>query len=66
MTTQDQLNQINGAISAVENGAQEYQIGSRRISKPNIYNLYRERERLEQKLAQENNGGIYVAAFDRR
>lgn len=66
MTTQEQLDQINQAISTVENGAQEYQIGSRKVSRPNIFNLYRERERLEQKLAQETSGGTYVAVFDRR
>lgn len=66
MTTQEQLDQINLAITAVENGAQEYQIGSRRITRPNIYNLYRERERLEQKMAQEISGSVSVAVFDRR
>jgi len=66
MTTQEQLDQVNTAITAIEGGAQEYQIGSRRISKPNIYNLYRERERLEQKLTQENSNGVFVAVFDRR
>ncbi len=66
MTTKEQLEQLNKAIEAIESGAQEYQIGSRRISKPNIYNLYRERERLEQKYASENNGGTFVAVFDRR
>lgn len=66
MTTQEQLDKINQAIAAIEGGAQEYQIGSRRISRPNIFNLYRERERLEQKLAQENSSGIFVAVFDRR
>lgn len=65
-TTQEQLDQINQAITSIEGGAQEYQIGSRRISKPNIYNLYRERDRLEQKLAAENSAGTYVAVFDRR
>jgi len=66
LTTQEQLDQINQAITDVEGGAQEYQVGSRRVSRPNIFNLYRERERLEQKLAQENGGDTYVAAFDRR
>lgn len=66
MTTQEQLDQINAAITLVEGGAQEYQIGNRRISRPNIFNLYREREKLQQRLAQENGGDTYVAAFDRR
>lgn len=67
MTTEMQLNQINEAISAIENGAQEYQIGSRRIVKANISALYTERQRLSNQLENEkNNGGIYVARFDRR
>lgn len=66
MTTREQLDQINAAINAIENGAQEYQIGSRRITKPDISVLYRERERLELKLKQETESGIFVAVFDRR
>lgn len=66
MTTQDQIDQINAAIQAIEGGAQEYQIGSRRISRPNILDLYKERRRLEDRLTQEQNIGVYVAVFDRR
>jgi len=66
MTTQEQIEQINDAITAIEGGAQEYQIGSRRIARPNIFNLYRERQRLEEKLLQEQNSGVFVAVFDRR
>jgi len=66
VTTQEKLEQINTAITAIESGAQEYQIGNRRISRPNIMYLYRERERLEQQLAQETNGDTLVAVFDRR
>lgn len=67
MTTEEQLKQLNEAISAIENGAQEYQIGSRKIVKANISTLYSERVRLNYQLENErNNGGIYVARFDRR
>ncbi|MFR4983120.1 MAG: hypothetical protein ACLUC0_18575 [Clostridium neonatale] len=67
MNTDEQLKQINEAISAIENGAQEYQLGSRRIVKANINNLYAERRRLAYQLENErNNGGIYVVRFDRR
>jgi hypothetical protein len=66
MTTQDQLNQINNAISAIENGAQEYRIGSRTIKRGDLATLYAERQRLEQKFTLENNSGIFVATFDRR
>ena len=66
MTTQEKLDQINATITLIENGAQEYQIGNRRISRPNIMHLYREREKLEQQLAQETSGDTLVAVFDRR
>lgn len=63
----DRLNQINMAISAIEQGAQEYQIGTRRIKKADLSVLYQERRRLEQELReQENYGGVTVVCFDRR
>lgn len=67
MTVQEQYNQINSAIDAIENGAQEYQIGSRRVVKASLATLYKERQRLSGQLESENNnGGMYVAQFDRR
>ncbi|MCI1478110.1 MAG: peptidylprolyl isomerase [Clostridium beijerinckii] len=67
MTTEEQLEQLNEAISTIENGAQEYQIGSRRITKASLSTLYSERLRLNNQLENErNNGGVYVARFDRR
>lgn len=66
MSTREQLEQVNAAINAIESGAQEYQIGSRRITKPDLSVLYKERERLELKLKQETESGIFVAVFDRR
>lgn len=67
MNTQQKLTQLNDAISAIESGAQEYQIGSRRVRKADISVLYRERQRLEQQMDNERtNGGVYVACFDRR
>lgn len=66
MTTQEQLDQVNAAIAAILNGAQDYQLGSRRISRANIYHLFRERDRLERKLYEENNCTTNVAVFDRR
>lgn len=67
MNTRQSLEQINVAISAIEQGAQEYQIGSRRIKKADLGTLYAERRRLEQQIIeQENYGGITVACFDRR
>lgn len=66
LTTQEQLDQINKAIAAIENGAQEYSIGSRRLRRADLSVLYRERRILQQQLYQENGGGVTVAVFDRR
>lgn len=68
MTTQEQLNQINAAIAAIETGAQEYRIGSRLIKRPDISMLYQERRRLNAQLNEESSipYDIVVAAFDRR
>ncbi len=66
MTILEQLNQINQAITAIENGAQEYSIGSRRLRRPDLSVLYNERRLLQQQFSEENSGGISVATFDRR
>jgi len=66
MTTQEQLTQINAAISAIESGAQEYSIGSRRLKRPDLSVLYQERRQLQQQLTQESAGDTFVAVFDRR
>lgn len=65
MTTQEQLDQLNEVINGTK-GAQEYRIGNRQIRKPDLAVLLKERDRLEQKLAEEQGGGVFVAAFDRR
>lgn len=68
MTTQEQLNQINNAISAIENGAQEYRIGSRQLKRADLSVLYAERRRLQQQYSQECEvpSNVFVATFDRR
>lgn len=66
MTTQEQLDQINRAISAIESGAQEYSVGSRRLRRADLATLYKERRILQQQLVQESGGGTYVTVFDRR
>nr|DAO85804.1 MAG TPA: hypothetical protein [Bacteriophage sp.] len=67
---QEQINQINAAISAIENGAQEYTINGRRFVRANISALYSERKALNSQLVAEQNNGIgmntFVAKFDRR
>lgn len=70
MTIQDQLNQINQAITAIENGAQEYSINNRKLKRANLKDLYTERAALTSQLAAEQNSGFglntYIARFDRR
>lgn len=66
MNTQEQLDQINRAISAIESGAQEYSVGSRRLRRADLATLYKERRILQQQLVQESGGGTYVTVFDRR
>lgn len=66
MTVQEQLDQINNAISAIENGAQEYSIGSRRLRRPDLSLLYKERRQLNQQLAEENGCNTFIVSFDRR
>lgn len=66
MTTKEQLDQINAAISAIENGAQEYSIGSRRLRRPDLTVLYQERRQLLLQLREETGGSVTVAVFDQR
>lgn len=69
MTTQEQLDQINAAITAIEAGAQEYKVGEMTVKRANLDTLYKERRNLNQQLIDESNdggGSIYAAQFDRR
>lgn len=67
MNIETQLTQINNAITAIENGAQEYRIGNRSLKRPDLVVLYAEREKLENRLCSQNNSGpcgiTYVARF---
>ena len=61
-----QLEQINQAITKIENGAQEYKIGSRMIRRGELAALYKERRQLQTELTNyENSGGMYAVAFYR-
>lgn len=67
MTLEEQLTQINNAITAIECGAQSYKIGSRSIQRADLGVLYKERKRIQDEIAYYNNyGGITVAVFERR
>lgn len=66
MTLQEQLEQINKAIAAIEGGAQEYRIGSRQLRRPDLSVLYKERRLLQQQIVEDSGGNVFVATFDRR
>lgn len=71
MTTQEQLQQINNAITAIEIGGQEYQIGNRRLKRADLSLLYQRQKELMQQIATEKSdgtllGNVFVATFDRR
>ena len=65
-TTAEQLAEINAAISAITGGAQEYQIGSRRVVRGQLSALLAERKHLEAKQSSEQGYDVAVAYFDRR
>jgi len=71
MTTQDELQQVNNAIAAIEIGGQEYQIGSRRLKRADLSVLYMRQKELKDQLEVEKSDGFglantSVAIFDRR
>ncbi|WP_041272393.1 hypothetical protein [Desulfitobacterium hafniense] len=71
MTLEEQLAQINEAITAIEIGGQEYQIGSRRLKRADLKLLYDRRKELESQIRYDGVNGTllantYVTIFDRR
>jgi hypothetical protein len=68
---EEQLKQINEAITAIEIGGQEYQIGSRRLKRADLALLYKRQRELQAQINYENqhNNGLpntFVSVFDRR
>jgi len=71
MSIEEQLQQVNNAIAAIEIGGQEYQIGSRRLKRADLSLLYRRQKELLGELEVEKSDSIglantSVALFDRR
>lgn len=64
MTPETQLINLNEAIDAILNGAQEYRIGNRSIKRADLGTLITERQRLENQIASGN--GIFYARFKGR
>lgn len=59
-TTQQQLDDLDAAITAIEGGAQSFTVLGRLYQRGNIRDYYEERDRLERKLEREKRGGSRV------
>ena len=60
------LETLHLAIESIENGAQEYRIGTRSVKKADLATLYKERDRLEEEIERLENGTVAVAVFTKR
>lgn len=59
-TNAEMLVQINNAISAILLGGQSYTIGSRKLTRADLSQLYKMRQDLEsQAIADENQSGLF-------
>lgn len=71
MTLQEQLQQVQDAIAAIEIAGQEYQIGSRRLKRADLGLLYSREKALQAQIDYEGShsntfANTSVAYFDRR
>lgn len=71
MTLEEQLKQINEAITAIEIGGQEYQIGTRRLKRADLSLLYQRQKELQAQIEYEKSNNMllantFVSVFDRR
>lgn len=60
------LQSVNAAIAAIEQGAQEYRIGSRTVRRADLATLYAERGRLEAKQDVRSGAGAILPRLRRR
>lgn len=60
------LQSINAAIAAIEQGAQEYRIGTRTVRRADLATLYAERVRLERQAESRESAGIIYPRLVRR
>lgn len=58
-----QYESLCNAISAIENGAQSYKIGSQNVTKANLATLYERQKRLESQMRQANGDNLFIAQF---
>ena len=63
MASSDLLNSVEAAITAIAEGAQEYQLADgRRVRRANLADLMRLRDELRSEVAAESNSGFYTRA----
>lgn len=64
-TLETQLTRVQEAIRAIEEGAQEYQIANRRLTKANLSTLYARENRLMAAIARRDGGDLSFAQMGR-
>lgn len=55
----DRLAAVRAAIDAILSGAQEYYVGSRRVRRADLRDLYKMEKELQAAVTREANGGIF-------
>ena len=64
-TLETQLARVQEAIRAIEEGAQEYQIANRRLTKANLSTLYARENNLMAAIARRDGGDLSFAQMGR-
>ena len=64
-TLETQLERVRAAITAIEEGAQEYQIANRRLTKANLATLYARENTLKAEIARRDGGDVLFAQMGR-
>ena len=59
-TYEQQLEEVQAAISAIEGGAQSYSIGGRSLARADLKTLYEREKQLRSDVAREKRGGMPV------
>ena len=56
-----QLERVQEAIRAIEEGAQEYQLDNRRVTRANLATLYKREASLKREIARQSYGNTFYA-----
>lgn len=64
-TLETQLARVREAIAVIEEGAQEYSIANRRITKANLATLYARENTLKAEIARRDGGDVLFAQMGR-